>query len=83
FIDLDLTNRRAVTASSPASASRSYSPTTGRLALNWAITPQASLYAQYATAADPPSGIMATASFADVLNNDKLTTGTQKEVGGK
>lgn len=83
FIDLDLTNRRAVTASSPASASRRYAPTTGRLALNWAITPQASLYAQYATAADPPSGIMATASFADVLNNDKLTTGTQKEVGGK
>lgn len=83
FIDLDLTNRRAVTAASPASASRSYSPTTGRLALNWAITPQASLYAQYATAADPPSGLMATASFADMLNNDKLTTGTQKEVGGK
>lgn len=83
FIDLDLTNRRAVTAAAPASASRSYSPTTGRLALNWAVTPQASLYAQYATAADPPSGIMATASFADVLNNDKLTTGTQKEVGGK
>lgn len=53
FIDLDLTNRRAVTASAPASASRSYSPTTGRLALNWAVTPQASLYAQYATAADP------------------------------
>ena len=37
FIDLDLTNRRAVTASSPASASRSYSPTTGRLALNLSL----------------------------------------------
>ena len=34
FIDVDLTNRRAVTASSPASASRSYSPLTGRLGLN-------------------------------------------------
>ncbi len=83
FIDLDLTNRRAVTAASPASASRRYSPVTGRLGVNWEITPEASLYAQYATAADPPSGLLATASFADVLNNDKLTTGTQTEVGGK
>ena len=53
FIDVDLTNRRAVTASSPASASRSYSPLTGRLGLNWQLSPEASLYAQYATAADP------------------------------
>ena len=83
FIDVDLTNRRAVTASSPASASRSYSPLTGRLGLNWQLSPEASLYAQYATAADPPSGLMATASFADVLYNDKLTTGRQAEVGGK
>ena len=83
FIDLDLTNRRAVTAASPASASRRYSPLTGRLGVNWEVTPEASLYAQYATAADPPSGLLATASFADVLNNDKLTTGTQAEVGGK
>lgn len=83
FIDLDLTNRRAVTAASPASASRSYSPLTGRLGVNWQVSPEASLYAQYATAADPPSGLLATASFADVLNNDQLTTGTQAEVGGK
>ncbi|MFF7395923.1 TonB-dependent receptor [Achromobacter sp. NPDC008082] len=83
FIDLDLTNRRAVTAAAPASASRSYSPLTGRLGVNWQVSPEASLYAQYATAADPPSGLLATASFADVLNNDQLTTGTQAEVGGK
>lgn len=83
FIDLDLTNRRAITAASPATASRSYTPLTGRLGVNWEITPEASLYAQYATAADPPSGLLATSSFADVLNNDKLTTGRQTEVGGK
>lgn len=83
FIDVDLTNRRAVTAAAPASASRSYSPLTGRLGVNWQLSPEASLYAQYATAADPPSGLLATASFADVLNNDKLTTGTQAEMGGK
>ncbi len=83
YIDLDLTNRRAVTASSPAQASRRYSPLTGRLGANWTLSPGASLYAQYATAADPPSGVLATASFADALNNDRLTTGTQTEVGGK
>ena len=26
---------------------------TGRLGLNWQLSPEASLYAQYATAADP------------------------------
>lgn len=83
FIDLDLTNRRAVTATSPANASREYSPLTGRLGVNWVVNPGATLYAQYATAADPPSGILSTASFADVLNNDKLTTGKQAEVGAK
>jgi iron complex outermembrane receptor protein len=82
-IDLDLTNRRAITAASPASYSRSYSPTTGRIGLVWDVTQQASLYAQYATAADPPSGVLSTASFADVMNNSQLTTGRQAEVGAK
>ncbi|MDW5444596.1 TonB-dependent receptor [Polaromonas sp. SM01] len=82
-IDLDLTNRRAVTLSSPASFSRQYSPTTGRVGLVWDFAPGANLYAQYATAADPPSGVLSTASFADVLNNSQLTTGRQAEVGSK
>ena len=82
-IDLDLTNRRAVTAAAPASYSRSYSPTTGRIGLVWDVAQNASLYAQYATAADPPSGILSTASFADVMNNSQLTTGRQAEVGAK
>lgn len=82
-IDLDLTNRRAVTAANPASFSRSYSPTTGRLGLVWDFAPGANLYAQYATAADPPSGILSTASFADVRNNSDLTTGRQAEIGSK
>jgi iron complex outermembrane receptor protein len=82
-IDLDLSNRRAVTAAAPASFSRSYSPTTGRVGLVWDFAPGANLYAQYATAADPPSGILSTASFADVLNNNQLTTGRQAEVGSK
>jgi iron complex outermembrane receptor protein len=82
-IDLNLTNRRAVTAAAPASFSRSYAPTTGRIGLVWDVTPGANLYAQYSTAADPPSGILTTASFADVANNSALTTGRQIEVGSK
>jgi iron complex outermembrane receptor protein len=82
-IDLDLTNRRAVTAAAPANYSRSYNPTTGRIGLVWDVAPGANLYAQYATAADPPSGILSTASFADVMTNSDLTTGRQFEIGSK
>ena len=82
-IDLDLTNRRAVTPTAPASFSRSYEPTTGRIGVVWDVAPGANLYAQYATAADPPSGVLSTASFADVANNSELTTGRQVEVGSK
>lgn len=80
-IALDLTNRRDVTAANPATFSRDYSPTTGRVGLVWDVAPGANLYAQYATAADPPSGVLSTASFADVRNNSALTTGSQFEVG--
>nr|WP_229446615.1 TonB-dependent receptor [Massilia oculi] len=82
-IELDLVNRREVTPATPASFSRSYNPTTGRLGLVWDVTPGMNLYAQYATAADPPSGVLSTASFADVKNNSELTTGRQAEVGAK
>ena len=82
-IGLDLVNRRAVTASSPATFSRSYHPTTGRLAVVWDIAPGANLYAQTSNAADPPSGSLASASFSDVRNNSELTTGRQAEVGSK
>jgi len=83
LIDLELVNRRAVTATAPATFSRSYNPTTGRLGVVWDIAPGANLYAQYSTAADPPSGSLASASFADVRNNSELTTGRQVEVGSK
>jgi iron complex outermembrane receptor protein len=82
-IELDLVNRREVTAANPASFSRDYHPTTGRLGLVWDVTPGMNVYAQYATAADPPSGVLSTASFADVRNNSELTTGRQAEVGTK
>ncbi len=82
-IELDLTNRRAVTPTTPAAYSRDYAPTTGRIGVVWDVAPGANLYAQYATAADPPSGILSTASFSDVANNSALTTGRQVEVGSK
>lgn len=82
-IALDLTNRREITEANPASFQRSYNPTTGRIGLVWDFAPRANLYAQYATAADPPSGILSTASFSDVRNNSELTTGRQAEIGAK
>jgi len=82
-IELDLTNRREVTAANPASFERRYRPTTGRAGLVWDVLPSTMLYAQYATAADPPSGVLSTASFADVRNNSELTRGRQGEVGAK
>lgn len=82
-IRLDLTNRREVTTVNPASFRRIYRPTTGRAALMWSVTPQFNAYVQYATAADPPSGVLSTASFADVSNNSELTSGRQLEAGAK
>jgi iron complex outermembrane receptor protein len=82
-IDVDLTNRREVTPAMPANYSRGYNPTTGRLGLVWDATPEANLYAQFATAADPPSGMLMGASFADAINNTELTTGRQFEAGSK
>jgi len=82
-IELDLANRREITPTAPAGYARSYDATTGRLGLVWDVTPGMNLYAQYATAADPPSGVLSTASFGDVRNNSELTTGRQAEVGAK
>lgn len=82
-IEVDLTNRRDVTPALPASYSRSYSPTTGRVGLVWDATPETNLYAQFSTAADPPSGMLMGASFADAINNTGLTTGRQVEAGSK
>lgn len=82
-IELDLTNRREVTATNPASFERNYRPSTGRVGLVWDVTPGATAYVQYATAADPPSGVLSTASFSDVRNNSELTSGRQAEIGSK
>ena len=82
-IELDLTNRRAVTTANPATFSRGYRPTTGRIGMVWDIAPDANLYAQYATAGDPPSGSLSTATFGDVRNNSEPPPGRQFELGSK
>lgn len=81
-IDLDVTNHQAASASNPAFFTRRYTPLTGRLALNYDLTPNASAYVQYSTAADPPAGILTTATFGQ-LQDFKLTTGKQVEAGSK
>lgn len=81
-IALEGINRRTATATDPAYFKNTYRPTTGRLGLVYDLTPHANVYVQYSTAADPPAGILTTASFAQVRDFD-LTTGRQFEVGSK
>lgn len=81
-IDLEVTNHRAASATNPAYFKRTYTPLTGRAALTYDLTPNANVYVQYSTAADPPAGILATASFSQVQDFD-LTTGKQHEIGSK
>lgn len=81
-IDLAVKNHKAPTATNPAYFDRTYTPTTGRVGLIYDFMPTANLYVQYSTAADPPAGILTTASFTQVRDFD-LTTGKQFEVGSK
>ncbi len=81
-ITLEVTNHRTVTATDPAYFKNVYRPTTGRIGLVYALSPTANVYVQYSTAADPPSGILTTATFSQVRDFD-LTTGEQWEAGSK
>jgi iron complex outermembrane receptor protein len=81
-IELEGINHLAATPTNPAYFKNTYEPTTGRLGLVYDLTPHANVYVQYSTAADPPAGILTTASFAQVKNFD-MTTGSQLEVGSK
>ncbi|WP_136477471.1 TonB-dependent siderophore receptor [Pseudomonas sp. DG56-2] len=81
-IDLQVHNYRVVDANNPRDFKRIYEPTTGRVGVVYELTPAANVYVQYSTAADPPAGILTTASFAQVRDFD-LSTGKQVEVGSK
>lgn len=82
WLQLDLENHQAPTASNPARHAHDYSALTGRLALDYRFAPGLNAYLQLATAADPPSGVLSTASFGAVRDFD-LTTGRQFELGTK
>jgi len=81
-INLGVTNHRTISPTDPAFFERTYRPTTGRVGLVFDITPTSNVYVQYSTAADPPAGILTTASLSNVRDFD-LTTGKQVEVGSK
>lgn len=81
-IEVAVLNRRTPTATNPARFETSFSPVTGRLGLVHELTPEWQVYAQASTAADPPAGLLATASFASLRDFD-LTRGRQFEIGSK
>lgn len=81
-IALDVRNHRAVTATNPALFSTQFKPLTGRLGLVKDLSKDWQVYAQASTAADPPSGLLATAGFSALRDFD-LTKGRQVELGSK
>ncbi|WP_397535840.1 TonB-dependent receptor [Roseateles sp.] len=81
-ISLDVRNHRTVTATNPALFTTRFTPMTGRLGLMKDISKDWQVYAQASTAADPPSGLLATAGFSALRDFD-LTRGRQFEVGSK
>ena len=81
-IDLEVTNHQAASLTNPAFFAREYEPTTGRVGMVYALSPAANVYVQYSTAADPPAGILTTATLGQVQDFD-LTKGRQLEVGSK
>lgn len=83
-IRLEGTNRRPATisATNPAYFENIYTPVTGRAGLMASPAAAVNVYLQVSTAADPPAGILTTASFAQVRDFD-LTTGQQVEGGAK
>ena len=81
-LTLQVTNHRTVTATNPAQFDIDYLPVTGRLGLVKDLGPAWQVYAQFSTAADPPSGVLSTAGFSALRDFD-LTRGRQIEVGTK
>ncbi|UDF37294.1 UNVERIFIED_ORG: TonB-dependent receptor [Shinella sp. XGS7] len=81
-IALDVRNHRATSASNPALFQTRFTPLTGRLGLVKDLSKDWQVYAQASTAADPPSGVLATAGFSALRDFD-LTKGRQFELGSK
>jgi len=82
YLDMQVTNYGAVTPTSPAYFERRWEPLSGRIGLTYALTPSASVYAQYSSSADLPAGSLAAATYSNVGLFD-LSKGEQWEVGSK
>ncbi|MFK3681602.1 TonB-dependent receptor [Pseudomonas sp. NPDC088890] len=81
-LDMQVTNYGAVTPTSPAYFERRWEPLSGRIGLTYELTPSASVYVQYSTAADLPAGSLAGATYSNVGLFD-LSKGEQWEAGSK
>ena len=75
---LDVDRKDFVTPAT--SAKVSFSPTTGRVGVNWAATPEWSVYANYATSADPVNQIISVFAAQKDL---PLQKGKQIELGSR
>lgn len=82
YLDMQVTNYGAVTPTAPAYFERRWEPLSGRVGLTYALTPAASVYVQYSTAADLPAGSLAAATYSNVGLFD-LSKGEQWEAGSK
>ena len=82
YLDMQVTNYGAVSPTSPAFFERRWEPLSGRIGLTYALTPTASVYAQYSSSADLPAGSLAAATYSNVGLFD-LSKGEQWEVGSK
>ncbi|HGY9627955.1 TPA: TonB-dependent receptor [Pseudomonas putida] len=82
YLDMQVHNYGPVSATSPAYFERRWEPLSGRVGLTYALTPSASVYLQYSTAADLPAGSLASATYSNVGLFD-LSKGEQWEAGSK
>ncbi|MGE8325714.1 TonB-dependent receptor [Pseudomonas urmiensis] len=82
YLDMQVSNYGAVTPTSPAYFERRWEPLSGRIGLTYELTPSASVYLQYSSAADLPAGSLAGATYSNVGLFD-LSKGEQWEAGSK
>ncbi|MGG5289491.1 TonB-dependent receptor [Pseudomonas shirazensis] len=82
YLQMQVDNYGTVSPTSPAYFERRWEPLSGRVGLTYELTPSASVYLQYSTAADLPAGSLAAATYSNVGLFD-LSKGEQWEAGSK
>lgn len=82
YLEMQVDNYGTVSPTSPAYFERRWESLSGRVGLSYELTPSASVYLQYSTAADLPAGSLAAATYSNVGLFD-LSKGEQWEAGSK